>query len=203
MPRAVVSCVVATGIATAAAGAAAQSETPRAAIETLNQTLLSVMQEADTLGYDGRHQHLAPVLDQVFAFPQMIQVASGRYWAAFSADERAALVAAFTDMSVATYASRFDGYSGESFQIGGETEAPRGNGVLVETTLYRPSDDPVELTYLVREFSDGWRVLDVFLDGNFSQLAQQRSEYGSILNRDGHGGLLAELESLTARLEAR
>jgi phospholipid transport system substrate-binding protein len=38
-----------------------------------------------------------------------------------------------------------------------------------------------------------WQIADVYLDGTISQLATQRSEFYSILRRDGVDGLLIAL----------
>ncbi|MGH6917454.1 MAG: ABC transporter substrate-binding protein, partial [Geminicoccaceae bacterium] len=155
--------------------AAAQEEGPVAVIEELNAALLEVMAAADQLGYEGRYQQLAPVLEATYDFPFMARIASGTSWRDMTAQQQAELVALFTEMSIANYAARFDGYSGEEFEILGEAPGPR-DAVVVESRLVRPDDKPVGLNYVMRDHAGSWRIVDVLLDAKYSELARQKAE---------------------------
>jgi phospholipid transport system substrate-binding protein len=184
-----------------AAPADAADQEPRELIERLHGALLEVMQNADRLGYAGRYQRLKPVLESSYEFPLMARVAAGRVWGELSAEQRAQLVELFAMMSVATYAARFDGYGGERFEITGETPAPR-DGIVVESRIVRPADDPVGLYYVLRQFDEGWRIVDVLLDGKFSELARQRAEFSAVLRDGGFPALAASLERRIQELES-
>jgi phospholipid transport system substrate-binding protein len=106
-----------------------------------------------------------------------------------SAYDQAKLVQAFRDMTIATYAGRFDGYSGEKFEVAPEPADATG-GKVVQTKLVQGNGEPIQLNYLVRDQGQGWHIIDVFLKGTVSELATRRSEYTSVLRRDGPGGLL-------------
>ena len=49
------------------------------------------------------------------------------------------------------------------------------------------------INYLMRQNGGLWQISDVYLDGTISQLATQRSEFQSILQRKGFDGLIAAL----------
>jgi phospholipid transport system substrate-binding protein len=49
------------------------------------------------------------------------------------------------------------------------------------------------LNYLVRQNRGSWQISDVYLDGTISQLAVQRSEFSSVLRREGVDGLVMAL----------
>jgi phospholipid transport system substrate-binding protein len=180
------------------AGAADQG--PRQLIEQLHGALLEVMQDADRLGYGGRYERLEPVLEHSYDFPLMARVAVGRAWSDLSEEQRSRLVELFGTMSVATYAARFDGYGGERFEIAGQTPAPR-EGVVVESRIVRQDGDPVGLNYVLRRSDDRWRIVDVLLDGRFSELARQRAEFAAVLSEGGFPALAASLERKIAELE--
>jgi phospholipid transport system substrate-binding protein len=179
--------------AVAAGPAMAQETAPQAVIERLNGALLEVMQDADRLGYEGRYHELEPVLEETFDFPFMAKVAVGLPWNELSDAQRDRITRLFSQMSVANFAARFDGYTGERFEIAGQRPGPR-DAVLVESHILRPEKPPVGLDYLLQEDSGRWQVIDVFLDSKFSELARQRSEFSSILRSDGYEGLVASLE---------
>ena len=154
------------------------------------------MQNAKTLGYAGRYEALEPVLRKAFDFSFMARVAVGRYWRDLADSEKADLVEAFAQLSVATFAGRFKGYSKEFFEIKGEEEQPRG-AVLVINHLIKSNGEPVAINYLMRQPKGGqsWRIVDVFLDAKYSELAVKRSEYTAVLARDGLQGLLDIMQS--------
>jgi phospholipid transport system substrate-binding protein len=181
--------------------AAAQEAGPTAVIEDLNAALLQTMQAADGLGYDGRFKQLAPVLEASYDFPFMTRVATGTSWRDMSPEQQAELVALFTEMSVANYAARFDGYGGETFEILGEAPGPR-DAIVVESRLVRPDDAPVGLNYVMREQAGDWRIVDVLLDSKYSELARQKAEFAAVLRDGGVADLKTLLEQKIAALEA-
>jgi phospholipid transport system substrate-binding protein len=181
--------------------ALAQSSTPREVVERLNGGLLEVMQNAADLDYDGRYRQLEPVLRDSYDFPFMTRVAVGPTWASLDPAQRDQLAELFTEMSIANYAARFDGYGGERFETLGEEPAPR-DAVLVRTRLVRPSDQPVALNYVLKQSEDGWRIIDVLLESKFSELARQRSEFAAVLRAGGPSDLVATLERKIAELAA-
>jgi phospholipid transport system substrate-binding protein len=172
----------------------AQSAGPTAVVERLHATLLQVMQRAQQLGYAGRLKTLSPVLDSVYDYGAMTKSASGSYWKQISPQDQSRLTRAFADMSASTYAARFDDYGGERFVTVGAKDAP-GGGVLVQTQLEKTRGEPIKLDYLVKQApSDGWRIVDVFYMGGISEVANQRSQFLSVLKAQGPEQLIAALE---------
>ncbi len=179
--------------------AQAQQATASAVIEKFHQTLLSVMKEADSLGVMGRYERLQSPVAEAFHFPLMIKVAAGRFWKRANPGQRDRLLAAFTRMSVSNYAANFDGYSGQRFVTLGERPGP-GKTLLVATQIVSPGDDPVDLTYVMKNFENRWRIGDVLFDNAISELAVRRSEYRRVLKQDGIDGLAAILEAKARKL---
>lgn len=181
--------------------AALAASPPVDVIDRLHTSLIETMKQADTLGIEGRYERLQPVLEQSFDFERMIAAAVGSAWTTASEAERQRLLKAFTDLSIATYAARFNGYSGESFETLGERPGPR-NTVLVDTRLNRPDGQPVSITYVMSEKDGQWRIVDVLLDRSISELAVRRSEYNQILRNGGPDALATTLEKKAAELRA-
>jgi phospholipid transport system substrate-binding protein len=160
-------------------------------IDRFETELLSVMKAADTLGYQGRYDRLRPEIARVFDLPTMTRIIVGAAWNGWSDAQRERLIGAFRDFVIATYARRFDGYSGERFVV--DAEQPMSGGILVKSRLIRPAEPPVELDYLTHDIGQGPQVIDVFLAGTISELATRRSEFSAVLRRKGYDGLLAAL----------
>jgi phospholipid transport system substrate-binding protein len=173
--------------------ALSQPETARRVVDTMNGALLEVMQAADELGYAGRYARLEPVLRASFDFRFMTRIAVGGGWSELTEEQQSRLVDLFAQMSIANYAARFDGYGGERFEIVAEGPGPR-DALVIESRIVRPADAPVGLDYVLREFDEGWRIIDVLLDAKFSELARQRAEFAAVLRGGGYQDLVRTLE---------
>ena len=164
---------------------------PRERVRSFYDVLLTTMKNAQTLGQSGRYATLAPVVNSLFDVPSMARLAVGPAWDTLTPDQQQQITAAFGRYVSATYADRFDSYSGEQLQVVGDI--PYGSGVIVETRIVRERQPPVTINYMMRPHQGAWQISDVYLDGTISQLATQRSEFHSILARQGVGGLISTL----------
>ena len=180
----------------------AESEATDAAVTRIRvfyDALLSVMKQADKLGIRGRYDKLAPTVRSTFDLAAMIRIAVGPEWNSIPPEQQVALIDNFTQMTIATYANRFDSYSGERFEVDATAE-PRNTGRIVHTKLFPSTGDPVTLNYLMRGSGDGWSVVDVYLTGTISELATRRSEFGAILKSGGPNALIDSLRQQTEKL---
>jgi phospholipid transport system substrate-binding protein len=171
--------------------AAALAGDPQNNVRGFYDTLLTTMRNGPTLGQSGRYARLAPVVDRVFDVPSMARLAIGPSWATLSPAQQQQLVEAFRRYITATYADRFDSFSGQQLQVTGER--PYNADVIVQTKIVKSDGDTTTLDYLMRPNQGAWQISDVYLDGTISQVAIQRSEFHSILRRDGVDGLVMAL----------
>jgi phospholipid transport system substrate-binding protein len=162
-------------------------------VDELQANLLEVMKNAEALGYQGRYDRLAPVLPTLFDLSFMAEKSVGRYWKTASEEDRRVLVDTFTRYMIANYAGRFDGYSGQSFETLAVEPSARDT-LLVRTRLHDPTGEDVSLDYRLRKVDGGWRIIDIYLNGTVSELALRRSEYSSLIKREGFHALLIALD---------
>lgn len=183
-------------------GQAAQAgPAPREQADRFNASLLAAMRGGEALGFEGRYKTIDAVARDVFDFSGMARAASGSYWASLGGDGQNKLIDAFSRLSVATFAARFDGFSGERFEIRGESPAGRG-AVLVDNVLVKATGEPVAINYVFRDGEGGWRVADIMLDGKFSELAVKRSEFTAVLKANGLPALLDRIEDRIRQFRA-
>jgi phospholipid transport system substrate-binding protein len=169
-------------------------------VERFHAALIAVMRDAQRLGVRGRYDRLAPVMAQAFDLAAMTRIAVGPPWTGFSPADQAALTEAFTRWSIATYAARFDGFSGESFTTTGTQVQPNGDA-LIRTTLNRTGgQEAVVLSYLLR--GNPPRIVDIYLTGTISELASRRAEFTTLIREGGAERVTRELQARTARLLA-
>jgi phospholipid transport system substrate-binding protein len=171
--------------------AAAIAAGPQDNVRSFYATLLTTMKDGGVLGQSGRYAKLAPVVDRVFDVALMTRLAIGASWAALPAPQQHQLTEAFRHYIAATYADRFDSWSGEQLEVTGEQ--PYNADVIVQTKIVKSDGETTTLNYLMRQSQGSWQISDVYLDGTISQLAVQRSEFNSILRREGIDGLVMAL----------
>ena len=190
--RVVASVAVALLILVPANGFGASGDPAAVRVDNLYTALLDTMKQAKQLGIKGRYDKLAPVLGKAYDLPLMSKIAVGQNWGALSAAQRESIVNAFTRMTTATYASRFDDFSGERFEVLQTADQPNGDKI-VKTHIVQSDGKAVQLNYLMRNTGSEWKIIDVYLNGTISELASRRAEFGSILKSGGPNALVSAL----------
>jgi phospholipid transport system substrate-binding protein len=167
-------------------------------IESLDNALLASMKAGPTLTLAERYRQLAPVIERTFDLPVMTTFAVGSAWANFSSEEQRALIAAFTRLTIASYAHNFTSFDGERFEIQPDV-AVRGVDKIVQTHLISPHSAPVNLAYRMRDSAGSWKIIDVYY-GAISQLTTRRADFAAPIASGGAAGLIAHLNSLSDAL---
>lgn len=131
---------------------------------------------------------------QGFDLDRIARVALGRYWKAAAPEERAEFMALFKAYVLASYSRRFSEFAGRRVRVTGQK--PAGEDVSIESYVEGGSS-PVRLDWRASRADDGWRILDVSVEG-VSLLLTYRNEFASIIERGG-GRVSALLVELRAR----
>ncbi len=145
-----------------------------------------------------RYEKLKPAVEKVFDLQAMTATAIGPTWATTSEADKKALVDAFTRMTVANYAKNFDSYNGEKFAVEPASIA-RGTDHFVKSTM-KTSSDTIAFNYRMHQVGSDWKVTDVLLAGNISQMAQKRSDFAATLSASGPQGLARRMNALTDQM---
>lgn len=166
-------------------------------VTQLQSELISVMKRSEVLGYQGRCDSLAPIVRATHNLPDIARIVVGRYWGRLTEEQQKAWVENFSQLSIATYAYKFDGYSGELFEPISEQETARGDK-FIRTLLIKSDGEEIRFDYLLRRGDDGWRIINIIADG-VSDLALKRSEYSGIIRREGFDALIVKLKDKIAK----
>ena len=97
----------------------------------------------------------------------------------------------FSRLSVSAYAYNFKEFSGESFEYVSEDQTARG-GIIVHTIFILPEDKDVKFDYMLKKVGNNWRIINIIANG-VSDLALKRSEYTSVLKRQGFDALIVKI----------
>jgi phospholipid transport system substrate-binding protein len=188
----VASLAIALAFLLPASGFAAAGDAAATRVDSFYTALLNTMKQAKQLGIKGRYDKLAPVLGSTYDLALMSKIAVGQNWNSLSAAEQQSIVAAFARMTTATYANRFDDFAGEQFEVLQTADQPNGDKI-VKTRIVQSDGAAVQLNYLMRNTGNGWKIIDVYLNGTISELASRRAEFGAILRSGGANALVSAL----------
>jgi phospholipid transport system substrate-binding protein len=169
-------------------------------IAALNAGLLAAMHAGPATPYDQRYAALAPIVQRSFDLDTILSTSVGPKWQAFTPEQQAQLKAEFLKFTVASYLANFNSFSGETFDISPDTR-PIGAEQVVETKIAPAKGDPSRIDYVMRQEDNGWRAVDVLLDGSISRVAVQRSDFRHLVE-SGPEPLLQSLQKKTATLAA-
>lgn len=176
----------------------ARAQTPDPAIATVQNfydALLASMKGGKALGANGRYTKMRAAVDQAFDVNTMIKYAVGEGWATASPADQKALTEAFDRMTAAQYAGNFDSFNGEKFIVDPNVQV-RGTDHYVSSKLVT-SDQTVTFIYRLRQFGSQWKIIDVLLDGNISQLSVYRSDFSATMKSGGADALVKKIDALS------
>ena len=160
-------------------------------VSVLAQKVIDVLKNK-ALSKDDRVKALASVFLEGFDVRGIGLFVLGVYGHKASTSERNDYLSVFKDYVVQTYAVRFNSYAGESFLV--TKAAPDGDiGAWVTSGIGKPGEEPTEVQWRVRKEEDGFKIIDVVVEG-VSLLVTQRSEFASVLQRNN--GNIASLTEL-------
>ena len=156
------------------------------------------MRAGRTINPGDRYHLLTPVIERTFDLPVMTAFAVGAAWSNFTSDQQQAAIAAFTRLTISSYAHNFREFAGEQFELDPNVTV-RGPDKIVQTRLVLPHDAPVSLVYRMRESGGAWKIIDVYY-GAISQLTTRRSDFAASLAAGGAPSLIAHLNALSEDL---
>ena len=145
-----------------------------------------------------RYEKLKPAVEKAFDLPAMTATAIGPTWASMSDADKKALVDAFSRMTIANYAKSFDSFGGEKFTVE-PASITRGTDHFVKSTM-KTSKETIAFNYRTHQVGSDWKITDVYLAGNISQMAQKRSDFSATLASGGPQGLAKRINALTDQM---
>ncbi|MEE8172092.1 MAG: ABC transporter substrate-binding protein [Alphaproteobacteria bacterium] len=178
-----------------AASVAASAEDSEAGefVRILGERAVDVLRDKENTTFAEREFAFRNILVEGFHIKTISRFVLGRHWRSATEAQRQAYDDVFVDFIVRVYASRFDSYDGEEFEILQAVDSDIDGDTIVRTHIIRPSGGaPIAVDYRVRVIDGGYRVVDVNVEG-ISMLHTHRVEFASVINRKGMDGFLEEL----------
>jgi phospholipid transport system substrate-binding protein len=172
-----------------AAGDAAQF------VARVGQEVVNVL-GAPEQAIDQRRRKFRNIFDRALDLDAMARRVLGRHWRRATDAQREQYVRLFRRYVLGIYAIQLGGYAGEKFTVlRQQSRSPAESLVIARIT--REFGAPLDLSFRVRLTKMGYRIVDVTVAG-VSLIVTKRSEFDSIIRREGLPGLLRRLDSKSA-----
>jgi phospholipid transport system substrate-binding protein len=177
--------------------AQAQTDPAAATVQNFYDVLIASMKAGGTA--KSRYEKLKPAVEQAYDLTGSAAASVGPAWSGFSPADQKAVTDAFGRYTIANYARNFDSYGGEKFTVD-PAVIQRGDDKLVKSSLKPGSGDAIPFNYRMHQVDGSWKIIDVYLNGTISQLAQKRSDFAKTLSTDGPQGLAKRLNALADQM---
>jgi phospholipid transport system substrate-binding protein len=96
----------------------------------------------------------------------------------------------------------FDSFGGEKFTVEpASVSRPPATDKLVKSTL-KSGADTIPFNYRMHDVGGAWKIEDIYLNGNISQMAQRRSDFAATFAASGAAGLTKKINALADQMLA-
>ena len=181
-------------------GAAAQAaQDPKQFIDRLGGDVIGILQDKP-LDQAARAERFRGLFAEAFDLQTISQFVLGRHWREATPQQRAEWQDVLKGYVSGIYARQFSSYEGQTFEVLQERKLD-GGGSVVQTRIQQPDGEPINVDFRVQQTPDGLKIVDVLV-ANVSLIVTKRSEFDSVIQREGVDGLMRRLKQVSAQVQA-
>lgn len=184
---------------------AAQAQTDENAkkfIGALAQRAISTVADHQLSEID-RDEQFRKLFVSSFDIPEIGRFVLARYWRVATPEQQKDFLSLFEDITVLTWAKRFQDYNGESLETLSATKEGERNWI-VDSHILRNQGPQIPVQWRLKETDDGsFRIIDIVVEG-VSMAITHRSDYASAMQSNGGkiDGLLAIMRTKLDQLRS-
>ncbi|MGQ0677665.1 MAG: MlaC/ttg2D family ABC transporter substrate-binding protein [Rhodospirillales bacterium] len=181
-----------------AAAASEHAEGARAFLQALADRTIAVLNKKD-LTAPQRIETFRKLFAEGFDVPTIGKFVAGRAWTKATDPQKTAYLAVFEDVTILTWALRFDQYAGEKLVIDKLRE--EGKAVILESSIIRPGKPSIRVDWRIEKGGDGYKILDIVAEGTSLAIAQ-RADYSAVIQQSNgqFDGLIRALRDKREKL---
>jgi phospholipid transport system substrate-binding protein len=179
------------------AGAAPTSEQAQDLVQGVGNDVIEILADEE-LASEEKLASLIDLLEGPIDIDLVARLILGRHWRTATPEQRQEYLDLFREYALDSIASKLNLYEGQSFDVT-SARVLNERDALVTTQIISGGRPPLKVDWRLREIDGSLVAIDVIVE-NVSMIVTQRSEFSSVVERQGMDGLLAELRS---RIDSR
>ena len=176
--------------------ASQETPTPERFIGELIEKAIKVL-ELPVEARSEREEGFRALLNQNFDMPAIVRIVLGRHWRTATPGQKSKFSHVFRTHLIQVYTSQLGVYGGEIVKIEKSARLSKKDTVIY-TLVLRNEEVPLRLDWRVRETDRGLKGIDVAAEG-VSMLTTKRSEFTSLVAREGVDALIGRLENMNIK----
>lgn len=174
-------------------GAARAEEDAATFVQVMGDEATATLADS-SLAAAERQRRLRVLLFDKFDFDAISRFVLGRHWHDAKPDERHEFQRLLGDYVMVSYSRQLDAYAGERLRVGRALDKG-SQGFFVNSELLQPNGAPVRVVWRVKRAQDGWRVVDVMVEG-VSMALVHRAEVDTMIRNAKISGLLERMRQV-------
>ena len=133
------------------------------------------------------------ILGDAFDLPTIAKFTMGRYWRVATEEQKKEYINLLQIKILDKYADTILSHSGAGFKTA-SSKAINDNDYVVDMTITRKGEPPVDFGWRLRRFGTKFKVIDIAVEG-ISMSVTHRTDFASVIERNG-GKVEALLDAL-------
>jgi phospholipid transport system substrate-binding protein len=172
------------------------AEDTKKVIDFVNHTaaeVIKVIESKETK--EQKQEALTSVFNKSVDIDWMGKFALGKYYRQLDKEKLAEYLVAYRVFLADTYVSKFTEYNGQSFYIE-SVKVISDSQYMVSTKVNNPQNSAEQFTvaYRMKNSGDNFQIRDIIAEG-ISLILGQRSEFNSIISKEGIDSLIQRLKN--------
>ena len=168
---------------------------PVAFLQAFSDRAIAMLAD-DSLSKEQRAREFRSLLRSGFDMERIGRAVLGRYWRSATPQQRAEFLQLLEEFVVLFYADRLSDYSGETLRTG-KARVRGDRDALVRSRVLSPDRPAVAVDWRLRRTAEGWRIIDVMIEG-VSMTITHRSEFAAVISNSP-----ARIEGLLQKLREK
>ena len=168
-------------------------------VQSVSNKVLEIISNKK-LNESNKQSRLIKLFEQTVDTKWIGHFVRGRYYNTASAAQKKKYDDIYHEFLIRSYVPRFKEYKGQKFELT-ETQSQGKGEYFVKTNILSAGEAPIRVDYRVREEGGTFHVIDIISEG-VSLINTQRSEFGSVVSREGMDYLLDQLKQRLTTMKA-
>jgi phospholipid transport system substrate-binding protein len=185
--------------APAAPAAAAQSQSMSGPSDVVKQAAEGMLKDLDAnrAMYRKDPAKVSELVDRYllpnFDVETSARAVLGLHWRNASPEQRKRFVDAFYHSLVSNYGAALAEFTADKLKIYPANVDPNADRATVRTEIKRDGGDRVSVNYQMRKTPQGWKAIDVVIDG-ISYVKSYHDDFGAQIDQQGMDAVISRLE---------
>jgi phospholipid transport system substrate-binding protein len=179
-----------------AASGSAQTEGPSEVVKTAAEGMLKDL-DANRAMYRKDPSKVSELVDKYllphFDVETAARAVLGVHWRTATPEQRKRFVDAFYHSLLSNYGAALVDFTADKLKIYPTNVEPNADRATVRTEIRRDNGDRVSVNYVMRKTPQGWKAIDVQIDG-ISYVKSYHDDFGAQIDQQGLDAVISRLE---------